>query len=219
MGASPCTYPLMSYSVTPVGFMRSCFKEKFAIPRQPLLAPAARGVLELVPPFDRAVAVEGLERISWAEAARWLVHVHAFDPSGIRSGAVGDPSVKGGKGYPIGPGWTGQVGVVIVEGQKDPNGPGLLHRTEIWRYEADTPPDQGVPIAEFEDRLGRFLTPADLDGDGRQELYVANDNGKTLRRFVWNGRRLVKEDIYTRQDDRSILTWNIMAIPVGLVPE
>ena len=64
MGTSPCTYPLMSYSVTPVGFMRSCFKEKFAIPRQPLLAPAARGVLELVPPFDRAVAVEGLERIS-----------------------------------------------------------------------------------------------------------------------------------------------------------
>lgn len=54
----------MSYSVSPIGFMRSCFKEKFAIPRQPLLAPAARGVLELVPPFDRAVAVEGLERIS-----------------------------------------------------------------------------------------------------------------------------------------------------------
>ena len=64
MGASPSMCTLMSYSVTPVGFMRSCFKEKFAIPRQPLLAPAARGVLELVPPFDRAVAVEGLERIS-----------------------------------------------------------------------------------------------------------------------------------------------------------
>lgn len=63
MSASPSMCTLMSYSVTPVGFMRSCFKEKFAIPRQPLLA-GARGVLELVPPFDRAVAVEGLERIS-----------------------------------------------------------------------------------------------------------------------------------------------------------
>jgi len=159
---------------------------------------------------------------------------------------------------------------VIVEGQKDPNGAGLLHRTEIWRYEADTPADKGVVIAEFEDRLGRFLTPSDLDGDGKkeivaalfqkgvwwlkpgtdiakpwtkrvvdrdsssfehaalatdldgdglQELYVANDNGKTLQRHVWNGRRLVKEVIYARQDDRSILTWNIMAIPVELVPE
>lgn len=67
-------------------------------------------------PFFTTRIADGLEAISWAEAARWLVHVHAFDPSGIRSGAVGDPQVKGGKGYPIGPGWTGQIGVVVVEG-------------------------------------------------------------------------------------------------------
>ena len=54
----------MSYSVSPVGFVRSCFKEKFAIPRQPQLAPAARGVLELVAPFDRAEAIQGLEQVS-----------------------------------------------------------------------------------------------------------------------------------------------------------
>ena len=54
----------MSYSVTPVGFVRSCFKEKFAIPRQPQLAPAARGVLELVAPFDQPQAIEGLEQVS-----------------------------------------------------------------------------------------------------------------------------------------------------------
>ena len=54
----------MSYRVTPVGFVRSCFKEKFAIPRQPQLAPAARGVLELLAPFDQAQAIEGLEQVS-----------------------------------------------------------------------------------------------------------------------------------------------------------
>lgn len=54
----------MSYSVSPVGFVRSCFKEKFAIPRQPQLAPAARGMLELVAPFDRAEAIQGLEQVS-----------------------------------------------------------------------------------------------------------------------------------------------------------
>lgn len=54
----------MSYSVSPIGFMRSCFKEKFAIPRQPQLAPAARGVLELVAPFDGGEAVQGLEQVS-----------------------------------------------------------------------------------------------------------------------------------------------------------
>lgn len=54
----------MSYRVSPVGILRSCFKEKFAIPRQPQLAPAARGVLELLPPFDDGSAVAGLEQVS-----------------------------------------------------------------------------------------------------------------------------------------------------------
>jgi tRNA (adenine37-N6)-methyltransferase len=54
----------MTYHVSPVGFVRSCFKEKFAIPRQPQLAPAARGVLELVAPFDSGDAVQGLEQVS-----------------------------------------------------------------------------------------------------------------------------------------------------------
>lgn len=53
-----------AYNVSPIGFMRSCFKEKFAIPRQPQLAPAARGVLELVAPFDQGDAVQGLEQVS-----------------------------------------------------------------------------------------------------------------------------------------------------------
>lgn len=54
----------MPYSVSPIGFVRSCFKEKFAIPRQPQLAPAARGTLELLPPFDNGDAVMGLEQVS-----------------------------------------------------------------------------------------------------------------------------------------------------------
>ncbi|TDC73919.1 type I-E CRISPR-associated protein Cse1/CasA [Streptomyces hainanensis] len=55
-------------------------------------------------------------RLSFAEAARWLVHAHAFDSSGIKSGAVGDPRVKGGKGYPQGVGWAGNLGGVMIEG-------------------------------------------------------------------------------------------------------
>lgn len=55
---------------------------------------------------------DSLDRISWAEAARWLVHVHAYDISGIHTGAVGDPRVNGGRGYPIGTGWAGQIGGV-----------------------------------------------------------------------------------------------------------
>ncbi|MDD1509768.1 tRNA (N6-threonylcarbamoyladenosine(37)-N6)-methyltransferase TrmO [Pseudomonas sp. CNPSo 3701] len=54
----------MNHQVSPIGYVRSCFKEKFAIPRQPQLAPAARGVLELCPPFDSGDAVQGLEQVS-----------------------------------------------------------------------------------------------------------------------------------------------------------
>ena len=59
---------------------------------------------------------------------------------------------------------------------------------------------------------------ADLDGDGIDELYVASDKHKELRRYVWNGRELVREIIYTRPDDRSIFTWNVMPLPVELIP-
>lgn len=52
-----------------------------------------------------------------SEAARWLVHEQAYDPSGIRSGAVGDSQVKGGKGYPIGPSWCGHLGLVWLKGK------------------------------------------------------------------------------------------------------
>ena len=58
----------------------------------------------------------GVDRISFAEAARWLVHAHAFDTSGIKTAAVGDPRAKGGKVYPQGVGWAGNLGGVYVEG-------------------------------------------------------------------------------------------------------
>jgi len=59
---------------------------------------------------------------------------------------------------------------------------------------------------------------ADLDEDGVDELYVASDKHKEVRRYVWNGEKLVREVIYTRPDDRPIFTWNLMPVPVSLIP-
>ncbi|MEW2078077.1 type I-E CRISPR-associated protein Cse1/CasA [Streptomyces sp. NPDC013433] len=58
-----------------------------------------------------------VERLTFAEAARWVVHVHAYDTSGIKTGMVGDDRVKGGKVYPLGTGWAGGLGGVFVEGE------------------------------------------------------------------------------------------------------
>ena len=58
----------------------------------------------------------------------------------------------------------------------------------------------------------------DLDGDGRDELYVASDRHKQVRRYVWNGRDFDRETIYTRPDDRPVFTWNLMPVPGELSP-
>lgn len=59
----------------------------------------------------------GAEFLGFAEAARWLIHVHAFDYSGIKSGVLDDPRVKNGKSYPIGTGWSGYTGGTTILGR------------------------------------------------------------------------------------------------------
>jgi hypothetical protein len=159
---------------------------------------------------------------------------------------------------------------VSVEGHVGgADGKSLIDPVEIRVYDADTPASEGAVIATLDDRLSRFLTAGDvdgdgrkelvvasfsegvwllrpgadprgawklslidsdsagfehaailtdLDGDGRDELYVASDKHKEVRRYVWDGRKLARETIYERPDDRSIFTWNLMPIPVELVP-
>ncbi|HKA13696.1 MAG TPA: VCBS repeat-containing protein [Myxococcota bacterium] len=145
----------------------------------------------------------------------------------------------------------------------------LVQKVEIRRYDADTPPKGGAVIATIDDRLSRFLTAGDVDGDGKKELvaaafssglwllrpgadpkgawkvesidtdsagfehaailcdldgdgtdelYVASDKHKQVRRYTWDGHKLVREVIYARPDDRPIFTWNIMPIPRELIP-
>ena len=81
----------MSYSFEPIGLVHSCFAEKFAIPRQPQLAPAARGVLELFPPYDKPEALAGLEGISHL----WLLFVFHAAASGEQHLRVRPPRLGG----------------------------------------------------------------------------------------------------------------------------
>src|SRR5690554_7581282 len=54
----------MSWSLETLGRIHSCYQEKFAVPRQPGLAPSAFATLELLPPYNQAALVEGLETFS-----------------------------------------------------------------------------------------------------------------------------------------------------------
>ncbi|MDX1654826.1 MAG: tRNA (N6-threonylcarbamoyladenosine(37)-N6)-methyltransferase TrmO [Candidatus Competibacteraceae bacterium] len=77
--------------LTPVGVVRSCFKEKFGIPRQPGLVPEARGSLKLLSPFQRPELVRGLEGFSHL----WLIFLFHGCPPGQWSPTVRPPRLGG----------------------------------------------------------------------------------------------------------------------------
>ncbi|HQQ62848.1 MAG TPA: tRNA (N6-threonylcarbamoyladenosine(37)-N6)-methyltransferase TrmO [Pseudomonadales bacterium] len=54
----------MKAEFSPIGILRSPFREKFGIPRQPGLAPHAMSRLVLLPEFSSAACVDGLEGFS-----------------------------------------------------------------------------------------------------------------------------------------------------------
>ncbi len=64
---------------------------------------------------------------------------------------------------------------VAVEALTEGTGADMRIRepVEIRRYDVDTAPDKGVVIATIEDRLCRFLTAGDIDGDGKKEIVAA----------------------------------------------
>lgn len=62
-------------------------------------------------------AGKSAEKLRPAEAVRWMLQCQSFDTAGIKTGAKGDPKVKGGRGYPTGyPAWCGNLGLVVAEG-------------------------------------------------------------------------------------------------------
>jgi CRISPR system Cascade subunit CasA len=80
-----------------------------------------------------------------AEAARWLLHVHAWDTAGIKTGAVDDPEAAGrNRVYGNPPGYLGELGVVLPVGD-------TLFRTLVLNLtvgtyeEADRPPWERDP--------------------------------------------------------------------------
>jgi hypothetical protein len=142
-------------------------------------------------------------------------------------------------------------------------------RVEIRRFEADTPPEEGVAVAHLPDTQCRFLTPgdvdgdghpevvaaayqsglwlleptepgrpwrlqsiardsggfehaavlADLDGDGRDELYVANDEAGAVDRYVWQDGQPQRTTIFEHPQGLDGFTWNIMPVPADLLPQ
>lgn len=101
----------MAFTFSPIGIIHSPFKEKFGVPRQPGLIPHVRATLELLPPYDREAALDGLEGFSHL----WLVFAfHATADAGWR------PTVR-----PPRLGGNARVGVFASRSTHRPNPIGL----------------------------------------------------------------------------------------------
>lgn len=137
----------------------------------------------------------GVERLGPAEAARWVIHAQAFDCSGIKSGAVDDPRVKGGKGYPIGTGWAGRLGGVYVEGDD-------LWQTLLLNTIPLDVPEQSNPLdrpaweatpsgpTEAEDVAKRPYGPWDLFTWQSRRILLAGDTTGVTGVVLANGDKL-----------------------------
>jgi CRISPR system Cascade subunit CasA len=117
-----------------------------------------------------------LTRIEPAEAARWLVHVHAYDTAGIKSGAVGDPLAKDGKGYGSSLGWSGQLGGVLPEGR-------TLRDTLVLNLIAYEHAPNGFEIGYEED-----LPPWDRDADTHEWSTRSPEGAVDV--YTWQTRRV-----------------------------
>lgn len=151
-------------------------------------------------PFFTTRQTAGLS-LSYAEAARWLVHCQAFDPSGIKTGAVGDSRVKGGRGYPIGVAWSGLLGGVLLEGRtlKETLLLNLIAR-DFVDYGRDPTIDRPVwerdPVTASEEvEGGRAPTgPVDLYVWQSRRVRLVADAGRVTRVLIANGEKLTPQN-------------------------
>ncbi|UIZ92559.1 type I-E CRISPR-associated protein Cse1/CasA [Corynebacterium sp. CNCTC7651] len=128
---------------------------------------------------------DGREALGLAEAARWLIHCQAYDYSGIKTGAVGDPRVKGGKGYPIGTGWSGMTGGTVIVGS-------TLLETLILNTTASSVLEDSLPVWERDQDTAapRLVSPsgaAEFATWQARRIRLYEENGLVTKVLVSNG--------------------------------
>ncbi|WP_111641408.1 tRNA (N6-threonylcarbamoyladenosine(37)-N6)-methyltransferase TrmO [Marinimicrobium alkaliphilum] len=134
----------MAHTFDTIAIAHTGFKEKFGIPRQPGLAPAARGQLEILPPYDQPEAFDGLEQCSHL----WLQFVFHRASSDQWRPRVRPPRLGGQK----------SLGVFATRAPVRPNPIGLsvvryegLHRREgkLWLDVSGVDLLDGTPILDI----------------------------------------------------------------------
>jgi hypothetical protein len=94
-------------------------------------------------------------------------------------------------------------------------------KSGVWMLKPGDDPRGEWTMSSIDRDSGGFEHAAiltDLDGDGIDELYVANDNAGEIDRYVWIDGVPQRELLYTHPEGLSGFTWNIMPCPIALIP-
>jgi hypothetical protein len=94
-------------------------------------------------------------------------------------------------------------------------------KSGLWLLRPGSDPRSEWSIESIDRNSGGFEHAAiltDLDGDGVDELYVANDDEGEVNRYIWVDGEPVRELLYTHPEGLSGFTWNIMPVPTALIP-
>jgi hypothetical protein len=94
-------------------------------------------------------------------------------------------------------------------------------KSGLWLLRPGNDPRAEWSIESIDRNSGGFEHASiltDLDGDGLDELYVANDDDGEINRYVWKDGSPVREHLYTHPEGLSGFTWNIMPAPTALIP-
>jgi len=184
--------------IEPIGYLRTCFGEKFAVPRQPGLCPSAWGTLEFLAPYRSTEAVRGLEGFSHV----WLIFgFHQTEGEGWHP-TVRPPRLGGNE----------RVGVFASRSTFRPNGLGLslvkLDRIAWDMVEGTEPPIlhvsgvdlvDGTPVYDVKPYL-QFIESLPDAGSGyasepitRVEIVVLETARKDFGKLPERAQRVIME--------------------------
>ncbi|PKF78211.1 tRNA (N6-threonylcarbamoyladenosine(37)-N6)-methyltransferase TrmO [Vibrio sp. vnigr-6D03] len=101
----------MNHTISPIGFVESPYKEKFAVPRQPRLAPHSTARIRLCGKANSPEAIRGIEQFSHI----WLLFLFDQNLSGGWKPTVRPPRLGGNE----------RIGVFASRSTFRPNGMGM----------------------------------------------------------------------------------------------
>lgn len=209
-------------------------KEFFATPSTPNKVDAAQSgsILGFRHTANRAYRREVVARFSNAHVKEILTAdldgdgrdelYAAVEPERTGSRGLAEPAVEVRRYTPRGRTWHEETVAKIPGGAQarvliaaDLTGSGRLEiiattmRAGIWRL---VPAARGkLTLVQIDAGSGGFehaAGVADLDGDGKMELYVSADDRDEIRRYVWTGRSFARDVVYGL--DKRDLGWNVL---------